>query len=467
MEDELTPMASLTQTLCRALLRPVTRADRARASLHLLDWLACAIAALPSPVAIKLRATAQRWSSAGPCTGLGVGGRDWQSALWLNAGLGNVEEMDDVHRTSILHPGPVVIPAALAIAEHTGAGPAQLLDAIVRGYDVAIRVGRALGQSHYRYYHNTASCGTFGAAAAVASVLNLSAEQMTWALGNAGSRTGGLWQLRNEAVDTKQFHTVDAALTGTLAALMAAEGVTGPAQILEGPQGLFAATAPAAAGAALLEDLTGPWLIYDCSFKPWPACRHVHASIDAMRALVAQHALAPEQVAGVQVSTYADALTFCDRPCPETKLQAKFSLQHAVAVVLRDQTPAFAHFTAPLINAPDLVALRQRVSVREDPELTHAYPNQFGARVRVECRDGRQLRAAVSHAWGDPANPLSAADLGVKASQLLATVNRDAAPLIAAVAAIADETSLNPLRACLASLQLAPLFDGAVHHDPN
>jgi 2-methylcitrate dehydratase PrpD len=116
-----------------------------------------------------------------------------------NGGLGNVLEMDDVDKRAVLHPGPVVVPAALAAAQDRGASGEAFLDAIVRGYEAVIRIGRAVGPGHYRYWHNTGTCGPFGSAAAAASLYGLSQEQTAWALGLAGTQASGLWQTRHEA----------------------------------------------------------------------------------------------------------------------------------------------------------------------------------------------------------------------------------------------------------------------------
>ena len=409
---------SLTQHLVQLLARPITAEDRQRAALHVLDWLGCAILGYRSPVGQKLAAFVKGQAQSGECSTLFAPSSDWQSALWLNAAVGNVAEMDDVHRTSILHPGPVVIPTALAAAQKQGATARQFLDAVVVGYEATIRIGRALGADHYQYYHNTSSCGTFGAAAAVASILNLIPDQQVWALGNAGSRTGGLWQMRNEAVDTKQFHNVDAALTGSLAAYMAAEDIKGPTQILEGPQGFFAATSSEATPEAVNADPGAPWLIYDCSFKPWPACRHTHAAIDAVREL----ALSDEQLENIQsltIATYNDALVFCDRPNPETELHAKFSLQQAAAVCLLEGIPELEHFKPEYFNGEKIRAMRNKVQVELSESIQSVYPEHYGATVEITFSDGSARQASVTDAWGDPQCPMSETQLKNKAETLM------------------------------------------------
>ena len=408
---------SLTMRLAGLLARPVAAVDRRRAALLLGDWLGCALGAGREDWVPKLAA----WTDAqaqGPVAVLGRGRRDAASALLFNAALGNVLEMDDVHREAILHPGPVVIPVALAQAQLSGADAQACLDAIVRGYEAVIRVGRAFGRGHYRYWHPTSTAGAFGAAAAAASVLGLDADACADALGNAGSRTGGLWQTRHEPVPTKSLHNALAAQGGWLAAQWAAVGLAGPRRILEGEQGLFAATAPDAEPDAVVADQTG-WLIHQTSLKPWPACRHAHPAIDALRDLLAANpGVDVAAIERVEVATYGEALRFCDRPAPTTTLEAKFSLQHALGAILARGTPRLAHYAGEALAAEDIAARRAQVAVVQDEAIDARFPAHYGARVRAWLHDGTQLQAAREDAFGDPEQPMGEADVRTKALAL-------------------------------------------------
>jgi 2-methylcitrate dehydratase PrpD len=254
---------SLTERLADRLAQPVDANARPRAALLLLDWLGCALGARRDPLATALSGIV-RTAPIGPASALGAGQHDAASALLLNAALGNILEMDDLHREAILHPGPIVIPTALAAVESVDGDAESLLNAIVRGYEACIRIGRALGRGHYRYWHPTSTAGAFGAAAAAASALGLSPGATADALGTAGSRTGGLWQMRHESVPTKSIHNAEAARSGLLAAQLARAGVHGPRRILEGEQGLFAATAPDAVAPRVVA-MESDWLIHSTS----------------------------------------------------------------------------------------------------------------------------------------------------------------------------------------------------------
>ncbi|MCA3255528.1 MAG: MmgE/PrpD family protein [Alphaproteobacteria bacterium] len=392
---------SLTGLLAERLARAVDPATRARARLHLLDWLACVAGARGSAVA-----DAAKRGEPDPVLRAALGG--------------NLLEMDDVDRQGRLHPGPAIWPAALLAARDRGAEVGALLDAGVRGYEATIAVGRTFDDRHYGFWHNTATAGGFGAAVAAASLHGVGADGYVAALGNAGSVAGGLWRMRHEPVMTKALHVAHVARTGAWIGALAAAGVTGPHQILEGAQGLFAATTDAPRLAGFPGG--GAWRIGEISFKPYPACRHAHPTIDA--ALALRDALSEGPI---RVETYRDALIFCDRAEPTTAIEAKFSLQHCVAVVAVKGVPALADFEPAGIADPAVAAVRARVTVAEGADLNAAYPAHFGARITA---GGRTFTA--EDALGDPERPVGEADLVAKLRELvawggLATSEADAA----------------------------------------
>ena len=443
-------MASHTQTLSKFLGRPVGPADRQRACLHVLDWFGCAIAGAASTPGQKMHAALEvDANGAVPLLGHANTGSAHSAALYHGA-LGNVLEMDDVDRRAILHPGPVVIPAALALAIQSQASAEAFLDAIVRGYEAVIRLGRAVGKGHYAYWHNTGTCGPFGAAAACASVLGLNPTQMAHALGLAGTQASGFWQTRHEPQSlAKQLHTARAAHAGVLSAGLAQQGFDGPLEILEGPQGFFAATCPDGDPAQVISDPDADWALHEVSFKPWPACRHAHPTIDA--ALEAQTGLSTDPTA-ITIGTYRDAINFCDKPNPQTPLEAKFSLQHCVAICCIKGRPALADFEPELIDHPKISALRAKVRVVEDDDLSAAYPNHYGARVTLIGQDGSKTSALARDAWGDPENPLSDDDLIAKAMTLMdhaGMTERPARALSEAVLGLTNAESLNNLIASM------------------
>ena len=383
--------ASLIQRLSAHLARSPNESDRARARLHLLDWLACVAGARQTPVAAVAR-------MAEP------------DILTRAALLGNVLEMDDVHRAALLHPGPVIWPAALSAARQEKCGMDALLDGAVRGYEAMIAVGATFDVHHYAHFHPTSTAGGFGGAAAAASIFALDESATGWALGNAASVTGGLWRMRHEDVMTKAMHAARAALEGLWLARLARQGFTGPVAALEGEQGLYAAMVREPRPMALRDD----WLIHAVSFKPWAACRHAHPAIDGALELRTGGKLNLP----VLVETYADALKFCDRPSPRTELDAKFSIQHAVAVIADGRNATPEDFTPEAIAA--LAEKRAQVAVREAGEFTDRYPQHFGARVTSAPLPGQGGgQVTLTDTRGDPERPASPEMLGTKLRSLV------------------------------------------------
>ncbi|MFV3073461.1 MmgE/PrpD family protein [Niveispirillum fermenti] len=421
----------LVAQLADHLSRPVTAGMRRQAALHLLDWAGCAVIGVATPVAQAL-AHVFLSDGSGGCTAIGHAGTvGAEAAARYNGALGNIYEMDDVDKRARLHPGPVVIPAALALAQAEGADGDRLLDAIVRGYEAMIRLGRALGDAHYSVWHTTASCGTMGAAVAAASILDLRGDALAQAMALAVTRTGGLWETRNDPLsNAKQVHNAQAAGDGLLAARLAQAGLRGPARILEGGEGLFAATAAGADPSALLAGAAPEtWCLADVSLKPWPACRHAHPVIDAALALLDQvdrDRLEVAEVKGVAIETYADALRFCDRPAPKSVIEAKFSLQHAVAVTLLGGPPPLSAFDPAMIADAEVTALRSRVKVVTAEPYAGAYPDHFGARLSITLSDGTLLVREQPDALGDPENPLPHDRAVGKARSLMHAAGMDA-----------------------------------------
>jgi len=434
---------SATERLVRRIGRQPSDADLRRAALHVLDWLGCALIG-------RTVEEGRILSGALPPAEWLAPSDDRAGRAFALGGLGSIFEMDDVHRKGLLHPGPVLVPAIFAYGPDVPSKTA--LSALLAGYEVMVGIGRALGRNHYRYFHPTSTLGGLGAAAAAGVLLGLDRAGLVSALGTAGSTAGGVFQCLHEPVMTKPFHISEAARRGVAAAELAARGLTGPRYILEGPQGLFAAMASDGAPDRIGSDVDEPWLIHEVSFKPWPACRHVHAVIDA--ALLAREELGTEEVARVTVETYADAVRICDRPSPRTMHDAKFSLQHAVAVVLSNGRPALGDFAPEVLERNGWPQLRRRVAVKAEDRFSDPYPARFGAAVTIETASGRRIAREVPDAWGDPENPMSEGAVRDKAVMLMAASGYSAshaAEIADAALQLADGLPLARLQTLLAS----------------
>jgi 2-methylcitrate dehydratase PrpD len=386
--------------------KPFNDSDLRAASLFVLDALGNALAGRNSePGRILLR-----WAQE-------QGNRNTSSRAFLQGALTHILETDDLHRSSVTHPGCVVVPPAFEVAKAHGVKGRDFLLAVLRGFEAVCRLGMVVGPAHYRIWHNTATCGPFGAAAAIASLLRLDEEKTMHALGNAGTQSSGLWEFLDTGAMSKHLHAGHAAQAGVVAAELAALGFTGPPKILEGPRGFFAAMCPDGRPEQLLDDAAAPWQVHLASLKPWPSCRHTHPAIDAAQELRRQINGKTEEIESVSVQTYQATLNLCDRPLPNSEYEAKFSLQHCVAAALAMEEVWFEAFS--LDSRKKLAPLRARVRVEVAERFEKAYPLIWGTRVDITSRDGRRIAAERAGAKGDPELPLTQAEIVAKAERLL------------------------------------------------
>jgi 2-methylcitrate dehydratase PrpD len=422
MTNDRSLTEQLADTFCA--VRPVDIAEEtlATASSLVMDWLASAAAGTESKPGRMLIVEGESRGD-GPCSVLGLAaGRDAEVAALVNGGLSHIVEMDDLDRQSVVHPGCVVIPAALAMAEECGATGREFLAAVVIGYEAAIRVGSAVGRSHYAYWQNTATCGGFGSAAAAGFLVGLNPEQLTWAFGNAGSMAAGLWQFNQDGAMSKHLHAGRAAANGLLAARLAARGFTGAREILEGRQGLFAAMSSDAAPERVVNGLSDAvaasnWAISRVSIKPHASCRHTHPAVDA--ALQLRSTLNLEAIQRIVVRTYGTAIDITDAPDPRNRFQAKFSLQYTVARALLSGRVGLRDFSSEGIQEPGIRDLMSRVELVADPEIDARYPAAWAAAVSVELADGSVQAVSVDAPKGDPENPLTHNELCAKFADMI------------------------------------------------
>ena len=339
-------------------------------------------------------------------------------AATVNAASAHMVEQDDVHNGAVFHPGAVVIPPALALAQSSESTGETLLAAIVAGYEVGIRVGEFLGRSHYKVFHTTGTAGTLASAAASGRVLGLDAAHMLHAFGSAGTQAAGLWEFLRDGADSKQLHTSKAAGNGLLAAWIARAGFTGAAHILEGPQGMAAGMSTDADPARLTDRLGSRWALLETSFKYHASCRHTHPAADALLAVVRAHHLKIGDIASVTARVHQGAIDVLGPVVdPATVHQSKFSMGTVLGLIAKHQRASIHEFDAALTD-PEIADFRGRVRMVFDPEVDGAYPGRWIGRVTVVTRDGHTLEGRVDSPKGDPDNTLSRAELEEKALRI-------------------------------------------------
>ena len=406
-----TPTRQLAGWVSR--LRHADLSPRTREVVHtlLLDTLGCGVYGYETPWAAKLlewaragapkKAEATVWGEAAPSL------RASDAAL-VNGTSIHAFELDDYHQAK-LHPGAVVIPAAVAMAEKLGSSGEQLVTAIAAGYEVMIRSSLALNPSaaRLRGWHLTGVCGPFGAAAACASLMKLNEEQTTWALGLAGTQGSGLWAFNADGTMSKRFHAGRAAQSGVMAAELAALGFTGPTQIYEFHDGgVLKAFSDSSDPAPLTRDLGTVFHLDSTSIKPYSCCGSTHSYVDAVLELRRRLGSPwdPKRPVRLGMAKVVDVQCGFDY-APSSALNAQMSLRYIVAAALMEGQALPPQFSDAKIADPALTALAGRIRCDHDPALDKLYPQRFAAWVAAEDK-GQWVRVDVLDPLGSPANPV-------------------------------------------------------------
>jgi len=385
-------------------------------------------------------------------------------AAFLNGALGHSLDFDDTHAAASLHPGAPVIPAAIAAGEMVGAGGADVLAAIIAGYEITCRVALALpAGAHYdRGFHPTATCGAFGAAGAAARVFGLNAEQVAGALGTVLSQTAGSLQFLANGAWTKRFQVGWSALNGLTAATLVREGFLGASEALEGRHGFMHTYSPNPTPERAVQDLGTVFELMHTAVKPYPSCRYGHAGIDAALALRAEHNLKPNEIETITLGLPRSGMMLIGEPAakkadPRNVVDGQFSGPFVVACALA--TGAMGWESYRLLDDPNIRMLLRKTSCVIDPEIEAEYPANMSGKLTISAR-GQVLSKKVGVPKGEPSNFLSEVELRAKFAGLtnaILGIDRGArlADAVLAIDTTADVASLMRLAAPLMSARLA------------
>ncbi len=374
----------------------------------LIDYLGAVLGGTATETADKIKRFLLRFGDEGENTVIGYRmNADIFKAAMANAITSHVLELDDGERHATLHPGSSIISTVLALVEKEKADGRKAITAIVAGYETAIRVGRAVQPSHRnRGFHGTATCGTLGAAMAAAKLLNLSEQEMTYALGIAGTSASGFLQFLEDGSEIKQYHPGKAAVLGLLAAYLAESGLTAPTDILEGKRGFFNALSDNYNISKCTDGLGKEFAIMDVYFKPYAACRHCHAPIQAILNLRENHKFEIGRIEKIKVLTYKSAVDGHSDPNPKSEVGAKMSVPYSVAVALKTGWAGIKEFTPVFFNDKEVSELASKVEVMEDPSLSSLVPHKRPAVVEVITNDGKIFSDKVDLPLGEPESPI-------------------------------------------------------------
>jgi 2-methylcitrate dehydratase PrpD len=370
-------------------------------------------------VTTALRAVAR---GAGTCTVVGHGGGATpDQAAFLNGCGGHDIELDDSHSPSRTHSAAVLVPAVLAAAEHAGGSTgADILAGLVGGYDVSVRVSKAMGpQAQYdKGFHPTSVCGAIGATAAAGRVVGLSEDQMHHALTLATSQASGLLTWQDDSTHMiKSFQPGTAARNAVTAVLFAEQGFQGIREVFTGrhtPLRTFGGPEPEP---GLLVDALGErYDIRETSIKRHACGGHTHAALDALLTIMAEHGLVAADIDHIDVQMPRGGILIVDdNPLLIANVQYVLAVAAHVGLVKRE------HFRTAWTDNPDVLALKQKVTLRGSDELDTRFPAMKGAIVTVQSR-GRSFTQQYDSPPGSPMRPLSVDEIKGKFLDLALTV---------------------------------------------
>ena len=412
------PTAELADFVAGLTFARLPSAVVAQAADVVLDALGCAIGAWrddPEKADVMARVTAT-FKAAPVATVWGARGlkSDAAVAALANGALVNAADFDDTHKRALLHTGSVVVPPALALAEELGLDGRRIITSVVAGYEVAVRVGMAVMPTHYRFWHSTATNGTFGAAATAASALGLGAERTRMALGFAGTQAAGLNTFFTSGDMTKSLHPGKAAFNGILSARLAAAGGTAPPTMLEHEKGYVNAYSLEPKPEALTKGLGREWEILQNGFKLFPSILAGHAAIQATLAAVMENDVKPHEIASITNETYNTVRSHFSAKTVTTSMGARVSVPYCCAVAAIDRAVGQAQFALDRVLRADVQALLANTEVVADAELNKLYPAKFPARVTVMTKGGRRFTVHRDYPKGDPQEPLTPAEIEAK-----------------------------------------------------
>jgi len=402
--------------------RPLAPVVLHHARRAVIDWYAAVLpGAVVPPATLLEHALADELDRGGAALVTGRRATARAAAL-INGTAAHTVEVDDIFKDAIFHPGAPTIAAALSAALESNASGAAFLRAVVVGYEISTRIGAAMGREHYRYWHNTGTIGSFGAAAACAEMYGLDRERFAHALATVTTFAAGLQQAFRMDSMSKPLHAGRAAEAGLLAAQFAREGVIGSLDVIEGEAGFGRAMGAAPDWDAALATLGTAWHITQMTFKNHACCGHTFAAIDGALALQRKLGVAHGDIIGVRVATYRPALDVAGIENPATAAEARFSLKYVIATALVHGSVRLAAFDPARLRDPATRALMARIETAVDPELDAVFPGQRAARLILSTREGRSESLLQPTRKGDPDAPLSDAELEDKFHELAGAV---------------------------------------------
>lgn len=397
---------ALADYVAAAQYADVPNAVRKEAVRSLLNWAGCAIGGSRHDAVTCALAAVQPFSGAPDSCILGRREKvDALNAALLNGIASHVFDFDDTHLKTIIHPAGPVASALMSMTERRPITGEALLHAFILGIEVECRIGNAVYPAHYDIgWHITGTAGVFGAAAAVGKVLGLNAQQMTWALGIAGTQSSGFREMFGTMC--KSFHPGKAVQNGMLAACLGEQNFTSSDRVLEAPRGFGFVMSTHRDFSEVVKGLGEHFEIALNTYKPFACGIVIHPAIDGAVQLRDTCNLTADMIETVRLRVAPLVLELTGKRAPRTGLEGKFSVYHSVAVAIIRGAAGEAEYADEVVADAEVVALRDRVEAVADESI-----RDDEAYVSIALKDGRVLEQHVKHALGSLERPMSDGDL--------------------------------------------------------
>ena len=395
---------------------------RERAKILILDMVGVALRSRHDAESTEslIRAVKRLGYGQGECTV--IGDKDRYSppgAALINGTLAHSLDFDDTHASGSIHPSAPIVPAAFSAAEMVGATGREVISAVIAGYEIQIRLSLALGPSeHYnRGFHPTATCGVFGAAAAVGRIFKLSAAEISSAFGIALSQAAGSMQFLHEGGWTKRSHVGQAAMNGLIASTLAKEGFKGAVDPIEGKAGFLNSYSPNADPSKAIDQLGSLWQTMSIAIKPYPSCRYSHAPMDGIRELMKKHRISVNEVENISIGISQTAWNIIGGPedqkqNPKGIVDGQFSMPFCAAVVLQEGNMIWDDYDQH-INDKNTLALCKKVTTKVGRRAEAEFPENMAASVSIVTSRG-EFKTFVKVPKGEPDNFITGTELRAK-----------------------------------------------------
>lgn len=344
-------------------------------------------------------------------------------AAFVNGVSIHADDFDDTQLSAakdrvyglLVHPTVPVLPSVLALSQRGNISGKELMLAYHIGVEVECKIAESISPRHYQDgFHSTGTCGALGSAVASAKLLGFNQAMVQNALGLAASQSGGLRE--NFGTMTKPFQAGHAAESGVVSANLVALGWTAAQQILEADRGFFHAFGGSYDPSALLDRMGKPWTFASpgVSLKPYPSGSLSHPAMTELARLIEVNNIQAGEVEKVDVGANHNMTTTLLHHQPKTGLEAKFSMEFCVTILLLERKAGLGEFSDKVVQRADVQEMVRRINFYVDPEAESAGFDKMTSILKIHLKNGKVITGRADFAKGSPADPMTFEEAATK-----------------------------------------------------